>query len=399
MFKIKLRKHIQKISIIKRVIIASIAFFVGFSLVFVSGIFNDETKIEHVAEYFSNLAISDSRDGLYSYFSVTPKDDFELKSAGQEFAYLKHVFKESTPNFIGTVNSNKSESIICEEIDSSKNFSFLYLDSGFTNISQDDQVWLQEFYRFPVMFQGDHHLTDEYSFCYISKSHADSILAVKGIESPTHSDYLSLIGDSLFLNINGEILKWKIANIYYEDNAFVDVVSSVIGDFFLGYKKFPQSIKKEATFITRQYQYQNRFLLKYAKDNYPMNNYEYKVGENNLKNNIKVDNSIFVDLFQKNNLNFLSFILLAFSAFILISSTFFVYLFINVRRKRYFLGFCCIPACVFLIFYFVYFLTREVLIFSQFSVISFAIFFILYVALIYFIFSKLFFDRRKVLYA
>lgn len=317
----------KKESIYKHFSILSI-FFISFLLVFLSGAYSNSSKFDISSKYLADVASNHTIDKNRCSFIVESKNyaKHSLISTDIEYKNLKFFGKSNVGCYFGAVNADKQHKIFMKGV-SENNLSFLYVQKGFNNFKSRD-TWWHEYYPLQLMFKGEHSvLKGAYSFFYISKTHADKMLDSQRLEH-TVDNYKKLLQTNQTIEIDGSSFQWTIANIYLETNGFYNSLKSVMGDFLLGFNKYPNGINKQAIYSMSKYEFQNKYYLKYVTENYSKENYDYKIGTYNLDSDFKIDNRKALSFEESsNNLSFI--VLLTFSCLFFISS------FILVKKLNY----------------------------------------------------------------
>lgn len=264
----------------KQVLISCGLYFLAFTLFIPIGMLNKSTAIYDSAQYFSQV-IRNNDDVNYIAVSAEQKDEDEkMNSTPVEYRALYGAFGMRKINYAGTVNSDKSEKIVINEIDGEDNLSFLYCSVGFSNKEYEGH-YMHESYPLELMFYGiTSRSGSDYSFIYISQTQANALLKNrKGLEPQdiTPEQYESLLGQSVVLTIKGKAYSYTIGDIYYETNYFYDALHETMGSFILGYYFYPEGLKKQATFFMNSYEFQNKTHLNYSLNQYPTSKFNYKI--------------------------------------------------------------------------------------------------------------------------
>ena len=348
--------------------------FVSLLIIFPIGALHSSSVVENTSEYLADVAENHTTNGKYAAMMVEPNDetDKKINNPYYEFHYLYGIFREGLATYAGSVNADKNHSIKLKEIDDDINFSFLNVDSGFgvKEYYVDDDgnmIYKQEFYPLELMFYSNHPiLPGSFSFFYISQRRADSILEKRGLPHSTREDYSKLLNTLTTVEFDGVQYQYTIDNIYLEQNYFYEALNEVMGEFFLGGHRYPNSIKRQGIFFLRNYAYQNKYYIQYSTGLYPLKDFDYQILDHNFKENFTIDDSKLVYA-SKINLDVLVVFLIIFAITLLIAAA---ALILFGRFEFSILNHICIACAVFvpyLLFWIIYAITKSTIIFSNFS--------------------------------
>ena len=273
---------------LKKYILIVIAF-ICVCLFYPAGAIHSVTKIEKTSNYISSVSIDKGKvDVPVIVENKKEGRKLSLIDTASEFRYLYGVFGGGNKAyFASTVNADKKNSILCHKFGNNVNYSFLYAESGFSNKKQSDgDYYRHEFYPIKLMFRGEHRsLSGSFSFLYISKSQADMLLADYNLEQ-TKENYQSLLGTGLTLSMNGKDYLWLIEDIYLETGTYFNDLQKTIGDFFVGYREYPEGFKKQSTYFLNDSEYENKFFLEHIKTSYSKDDIILKFQDDRLNNDV-----------------------------------------------------------------------------------------------------------------
>lgn len=349
----------------KKTLLSSIVLFSSFLICFPVCGLNSSANIEDSAAYYSEVVLHQTQNKTYLPLIAECKDNnVQCPDTEYEFYNLYGSFRESKSVFAATANADKSHSVIFDEINNVDiNYSFLFVErAGFSN-QRYKGAWKHEFYPLQLEFRGNHDVSrDFYSFVYISESDADLLL-----KNPIYHDckkHEDLLGKSVTLTIDGVKNVWMISNIYLQTNYFYDSLTDVMGNFFLTYNKFPETVNKQSLFFLREHSFQNQFYLNYAKQYYSREDYFFKIGSFNLNNGFKINEHKLEQVFlQKNEIPFYLLYCLQISVFIF--SLFLVYRFKIHRYPISLLAIFVFSSLPYFIFKVAFFLSHSTILFTS----------------------------------
>ena len=266
-----------------------IIIFILLSLIYPAGALNSNARIENIACYISNVSKSESPSKSIHVIaeSTNEKRNSVLIDTETEYRFLYGVFGGGNKAyFANTINADKKDTIMCPILSSDYNYSFLYAESGFRNKKlPDSHYYRHEFYPINLMFQGEHRsLPGSFSFLYISESHANIMLDVLGLEH-TIDNYESLLGSGLDLIMNNNTYTWIIEDIYFEEGVYYNDLHEAIGDFFFGYKEYPDGFNKQAVYFLKDSEYENKFFLDHISTTFKKDSITLRFLEKGLKDN------------------------------------------------------------------------------------------------------------------
>ena len=314
--------RVRSLSKWKKAALVGALFFVSFSLFFPAGALTNNAMLENAAYQIADIAKRKTKDGIYVPFIVEPKTEEEqMYNTFTEYFDTRSKFRGHYSRFAGTVNAKKTDTITWNDV-SENNFSFIYVSTPGFNNKQIDDHWTHEYYPINLMFKGEHKTNDDaLSFLYISKSNADTYLLAKNREA-TPDNYRWLLGQNITLDFNSESYTYTIANIMLEDTEYYNDLHSVMGDFFLGYNKYPTGFQKQSLYFLTENVFQNLYYIQYAKTLYDHSKFNYFIGTSNLIGETSInENSIIENIIATNNetgsiiLFVLSFVLMTFAIY------------------------------------------------------------------------------------
>lgn len=361
-----------------RQLLASALLFASLLFIFPSGALLNSTRFEQYALTASNIAKDNTLNKDYLSLQITSNESQRMPTGFFEAHELNGIFRGDNFNFSTTVNCDKKQAIAIPELSDEINFSILYANT-FSNRVYNDH-YRHEYYPLELMFKGDHSVDkDDYSFCYISSSQADIILEKMSLEKNANN-YEKLIKTKIDIKYEEMICQYSIANIYLETNSFYDGLKSTMGDFVVTYSKHPESFKQAYNYYLNIYPFQNTFFLKRIASLYNNNDYSIEINTYNLVNSF--DESKILDFLTINDssvYNTLSNIFLLSTFFVYFFSLLFFYLKKITILVEHIFVYPAIGLLIHAIFRIVYFSSKTVYCFSNFSTISFFIMEIVFV--------------------
>lgn len=365
--------------------------------IFPIGSFHHSSTVEKTSEYLADVASNHTVSGTYVAMLIEPNERTNKKIYDTEHEYrsMHGVFREKIATYAGTINAEKSHVIKLKELGDDTNFSFLNVDVGYSTPEykneDGDSVFKTAFYPLELMFYSEHKF--DYPFFYISQSRADSILEKRGLPHSSLEDYSVLLNQFTIIEIDGVDYEFIINNIYYEKNYFYRALKEVMGEFFLGGNRVPEQIKRQALFFLRNYKYQNKFYIDYATRIYPESDFKYRVLGSNFKDGFIIDKTQVV-FFPTTALDSLSILFLVVSVIFLVCSLglmFFGSFEVCIKSTLLVGTTVLLP---YLIFWIIYLIFDNVLLFSGFST-SCVLYCLLGLIIFYFIIFLVKRSRRK----
>lgn len=268
----------------KKCILNFILTFISFSCLIVSGYFTSNAKLEEASHSLSNLTLTQTNDKEYSYALIEGKDDeHQTNTSISEYNYWYNTFnggsEKSRNAFFGVVNGNKELNCTFKDYDIERSITFIFCDVN-SNKTYNNH-WIHEYYHIELMFESNFDVTatNSFSFCYLTQTQAKAIL---NNPEPTNEEYSSLVGQTIDINMSGNIYKWHIANIVLECNDVDDCLTKLFGNWLLAGSKYPKKYSKKYCYVFNEYEYQNNFKLKHIKNNYLNSHYQIELGKCNL---------------------------------------------------------------------------------------------------------------------
>lgn len=356
-FKSKLQKIFAKIKSfladfenLKKAIISLSFIFVGAISLLAYGATNIDTKVFKSAVYASEL-IEQNDSANYISVIVEQKKDGIVPDTATELRSLYGAFGNRESNYAGTINAQKDRDITFVDFDVDKRLSFVYVQTGVqvSDIEDDKGVThhRMEFYPLELMFGlYPNNPTAFYSFMYLSTSQARKVInnrypgmfdeSIPLDELLKNDEFVvkcfEIIGTGVNLNFNGEIKNYQVTNIFYEKDYFYNTVTETIGEFLVGYNKYPTGFQKQATYFLNKYDYQNKFYLNYINGRYNSDDCDFDVASIGLNSLIEKDKIL--DCFTHSS-DFASTFVLGLSIILI-----FVAHYIMFRYKLFNLTFC-----------------------------------------------------------
>lgn len=279
-------------------------------LIFPAGSFADQTKVEEAADKMSEMLVEETNGGKHSYVLVEPINESTpfISPISNEYYFWQTIFAKSKNNFAAVVNGNKENNLHFADFLIEKQLSFVYANV-FSNRTYENH-YKHEFYNFELMFQGLNSAESNYSFCYITQSQADALIISKG-NVPVMEEYEKLIGTSVSIIMGENPYNWAISNIILETGDYYITCKEVLGDFLIGYTKYPPEFKKQYCYFFNDYNYQNYYRINYLRSTYNPEQYKIMLGTNNLLREVNHDDMFVIDVINGsfNSNNYLTFML------------------------------------------------------------------------------------------
>lgn len=350
-------------------LIACLLSFFAFTLIFVSGIFSSNTKLEKVANYASEIVINNTENKQYCALSAEKTNDSgPILDSQTEFLNLYGAFKEKIMTFASVVNPHKKQKIkIVDGV--SENLSVLY--GGASGSYEYHDHFIHTTLPIELMFKSHDYYNLTRYFAYISQSHADKILENKGVAKDssgafTKDDYLSLQGQLISIDIDGELSDFAITGIYYENTYYCKGLNDVIGDFIMCSYYLPNNLQNERAnlYFLNKDAYQNKYLMKYIDNAYQSKSFNIQLVKNNIIG--EVDSEYLTSFYYSDirSIDWLCTFLIVLSACLLVASLFFV--FVNKTRPIIFYIILCFTTLLpYIVFNIIYRISNEVSVFSE----------------------------------
>ena len=349
----------------------------SFFLLFPAGINNNNTRIEKIADYSSQVVSNFTKDKRYCCITVeATSDSGSLPSSDSEFHNLYGVFKQTNITFASSINADKKHDVRIRYASSgeSENLSFFYV--GPVGTSPYNGHYKHYVYPTEVMFKDVRMYDISHYVVYISKTHADIILDDNGLlrnEDGSHSEdsYRSLLKQFIPISIDGETFNFVIQNIYYESNYYYKGLHDVMGDFVIVSYYLPMNLRieqKNMYFLTK-YAYENKYFMNYINDVYSGKKFKVEINQYNILGNINV-NFLLSFYYSNTTSDSLSTALICVSAAILLFAILYFLLYLNYKNKSKLhlrLSFFCIPFLPYIIFSFIARCTCDISLWSELS--------------------------------
>lgn len=354
----------------KQVLMACSFLFLAYALLVPAGALHSSTPIYDSAYYFSHLIAQNDSMNYIGVLAEQIDEKHPMNSTASEYRGLYGTFGNKKVNYAGTVNADKATDVCFTEFDDSPMLSYLYVSVGFQSKKYEDH-YMHETYPIELMFDGHtSRIGDDFSFIYISQSHADSILKIRKNVSETNfaiSDYEELIRTSTIVNINGHEYSYTIGNIYLETNYFYDALHECMGDFVIGYNTYPEGMQKQAMFFMNSYEYQNKTHLEYALGEYNPSHYKYKLSKGIINANLNNKKAL---TFTKdyNVATIFSYFILVISITAISVSLFFIYKYNLFEQNANYIYFALSSLAPYLLFYLIFKFSKSVYVFAPFGV-------------------------------
>ena len=308
-------------------------------MVFLSGCFHNDTKIEKCASYAGEVVSKCTRNSEYSSLIVESKTpNKKLCDSESEFYNLYGIFAESKVTFAPLYNADKSFDIHIKGVESSS-LSILY--GGGVRTEPYNGYYRHRVYPIDLMFEDEKYFYDHKYVVYISQRQADSILELDGIipgaDGYTEANYKSLLRKKITMIIDAVEYDYIIQNLYFNNNYYYDALTEVINDFVItSYYSYDVIVNHlQHVYFLKPFEYQNYYMMRYIKQLYSQKDFSLSIGQENLTNTI--DDSRVLSFYYSDDFNPVISILLLVFSFILLAFSLFMFVFRNFSSRRNYL--------------------------------------------------------------
>lgn len=364
----------------KKEIIFMCAVFVSFSMFFVAGLFNSQTKAEQISAEISQ-AVSISKEA-----HLFCKNEKKSMISNERFSkYVNDQFYEITPfkNVIG-YNLDKSVNCSIEELgDLGINPSFL-TSTYFTNHENNNGDIILDRYYCGLLFKPTNTSRDGNfdNFVYITKTQADYLIN----QNNSFETYHDVLDSELTIVIDGQkTAKWKVANIIDDSYLFCEMSSVVFENYLLCFTLVPEALKKSESmlFSMSDSNYLNIDYISLMETYFTDTNDYFYTGLNETNNKSIVRLASFLNNKKSNTiLDVFSIILFILFGSPFLALAFFIYKEQHLLLKHIF-EFSFVSAFVWLLFFIVHKLSRSIVVFSF---VSLALFFAIFIIFFFYMF-------------
>ena len=349
----------------------------GLSLVFIGGIFTQNTQLEKISEYATEVVTNHTNNKkLCAVMVGKTKESGSIADASSEFHNLYGTFKQEKITFASMINADKQHDIKFS-YDGSPNLSMLY--AGAVATIKYNGHFKHHMLPMETMFNDGNYYNVSRYLAYISQSQADAVLDGKGVHRSsdgyfTNSDYKKLLGTLIPITIDGVPSDFVIQNIYYESNYYYNGIHEVSGDFIMVSYYLPNNLRDDQNniYFLSDYSYQNKYFMNYINQTYSSKNYSVRINHYNIIDEINDDYLLsfyYTDATQ--NLEWLSTFLFVISGFLLALSLFFAFSIIrasNFKSSHFYLFLSFIFLFVpYLLFSSIYSISRNIAVMSEFA--------------------------------
>lgn len=358
-----------------------IVIFVALSLIFVAGIFSTDVKIEDTSQYASYVVKNNTPNKTVISLVVSKKNENseQLPSWETEFYSLYGSFKERTITFASTINADKHYDLKlndgCNNISSS--VSMLYFGPLGTIQYPANNPTNYKHYILPIelMFEDSKKSYDVNRYIInISQSHANKLLLNKGYTPQNDGNFLleeyeQLIRTECTLIKNGtDISKVCINNIYLEKNYYFEGLKETLKDFVMVSYYLPWNLRNEQEncYFLNDSEYQNSYFMRYINNVYGKEKYIIRLNHNNIIGDVDDKRIVNFNSNINSSLNWLSVFILTLSILLLAFSILIMVKFSVLIKKEIVLE-AIILIIPYLLFYILYKIINNLLIFSSFS--------------------------------
>lgn len=356
-------------------IVGLLACFLGLSLVFVGGIFSQNTQLEKISEYATDVVVNHTTNKKLCALMVGNTDESgPIADASSDFNNLYGTFKQQKITFASMINVDRQHDIKLP-YDNSPNLSMLY--SGAIATIEYHGHYKHHMLPIETMFQDTNNYDISRYLAYISQSQADAILDDKGISRCSDgsfliSDYQSLLRQIIPITIDGMASNFVIQNIYYESNYYYEGIYEVSGDFIMVSYYLPNNLRQDQTnlYFMSDYSYQNKYFMNYINEVYSSKKYSIRVSHYNILDEIDDDYLLsFYYTSKLENLEWITTFLLLISGLMMIYSLFVAFSNLKSRPQKpgllYIVSSLVVMLAPYLLFSLIYQISGNVAIMSE----------------------------------
>lgn len=266
--------------------------FVSLTVGLLSGASCPKTKIEDTSNYISNVVKNDTVSQGLLPITIESFDGTSLPDSEAEFLRLYGVFRQERITFASGYNLTKDETITIDELDASENLSAVYIGST-TGSDEYKDHYRDVTYPVEVIFPFVRYDSVSNQTACLSMTQAKVVLKKRGIDKVEYDndDYKTLIATPIYINVKGEVIKFVIQNIFYDDTYYIKDLKRSIGEFFITSYYFPKTVRKQNAYFMSSYPYENKYFIEYINSVYKDRNCLLKCATDqgkNLKNEIDV---------------------------------------------------------------------------------------------------------------
>lgn len=338
------------------------------SSTFISGIFSQEVNIEKTAEYISQVIDESVPTKDLLSIAVEREDDGSLPDDEHEFRQLYGVFRQEKITFATGYNMTKESVITLDEIDNN-NLSAVYIGST-TGSDEYKGHYKDKTYPVELMFPLARYDSVSMQTAIISESQGARLLQIRRPDfekvngSYTEKQFEYLVGEPLEVTINGDKHNFVIQDIFYEGTFYITGLEHTVGNFFFTSYYFPKTVKRQNLYFMCTYPYENSYFMKYINTVYGEGNYKLKCVTNTFSKHI--DQNKIVGFYPGNytsrQIAQTIFVIIAFATFGMV-----IYLIISRRHSlslSFIISYLIFSFVPYLLFFVLYKITNETLIFS-----------------------------------
>lgn len=365
-----------------KIICCSLSFF-AFVLVFIAGLFSFNTQLENIANYATYVVVNHTKQQKLCAISVEntessgPILDFE-----SEFLNLYGTFKQNNITFASVMNSQKNMDIRISD-DVSDNLSILY--GGPSGSIEYNGHYKHMILPLELMFESKDYYDLSRFFAYISKTHADRLLALQNAPKDTNGlytteAYQSLQGQLISIEVNGISSNFAIVDIFYETNYYYEGLNDTIGDFIMCSYYLPNNLRDTQAnlYFMNAYSFQNKYFMNYLNNAYSSGEFNLSVVKNNIVGEVDYDYLTSFYYCNHTNLMWVVILFIVLSACSLLLSFLLTIFRIQPQKNAYIFVLLLFSIIPYIIFSLVYLATGFTGLFSETSTKTFSLMFLLY---------------------
>lgn len=323
---VRTKKFLLKDFDLKKTLISCSVVFCAFALVFPAGAVSSKTVDEVCADYCAEIAKNHTynvSEKKLSGLVVEPKKDSKNKmrhDTDNAVTELWGVFKGTNASFAPVMNANKNNDIHFDDTEfTGENLSFVYSNIGQSTEAYhtvkdknggEPKIIDYKFQSSPIalMFPSANSGMQDKLHIYISLKQAENKLKEQKQEI-SEENLKSLLNIDTVIKINGFDCNCIIDNIYLDnfdheyklanyDYYYATDIGNILGDFVfvilyaLKPNVFPDSLTRQSLYVMSEYSYRNKYYLKYAKESYSPDEYDFDYARANINDGFIPDRSI-----------------------------------------------------------------------------------------------------------
>ncbi len=340
--------------------------FSSFSMLFVSGSFNNKTKVEKIAFEMTTVVRNEGQANI-----VCENKDGSILASESFSKYINDQFYETSP-FKSVIGYNIDKRVDCslDELgELGSNPSFL-TSTYFTNHYNNDNKIIFDRYYFELLFKETNTSRPDNvsNFVYITKTQADYLIS----NNSDCDSYEDVINKTITLTIDGEdAYIWKIANIINDNNLFCKSADLAFDNYVVCFTLVPDALKQTEAMLLSMYdfEYSNINFISLIETNFSNKKFSFSSQkENQNQSIIKLVN--YLNNTKLNNVtNILSVV-----SFIVFSLPLGLIIFYSFKKGIYFKNIFEVVVSAFLAwitFFVIFKVSKSILFFSNIALVIF----------------------------